>query len=152
MKTVTVAYENNDLQTLLHIEMTEMQRGAERINYLPDETLALYNASLKEQAEVLQAELNELRHNPRYMPISSIVGLNPTFADGRLQREISKTKQLIERFEHTLTVLSDEAPKQDVMSVLDNFCEDYEVEFAMWSGRPLKRPVYSFGSYRDSRF
>ncbi len=148
MKTVTVAYDDNDLQTLLRIEMIELERGSDRINHLPDETLALYNASLKEQVEELQMELYDLRLQPRYVPISSIISRAPDFAENNLHREIAETKQLIERCENTLTILTDEAPKQDLLAVLDKFCKDYDEEFAMWSGRPLKRPAFNFYGYR----
>ncbi len=152
MKTVTVAYDNNDLQTLLRIEMIELERGADRTNHLPDETLAIYNASLKEQVSGFEAELRGLRLHPRYTPIACLFNSNPDSLQGRLQREIERMTELIRRSESWVGLLPDDAAKKEVMIVLDKFCTEYDEEFAEWSGRPLKKPQWNFWDYLDRRY
>ncbi|MCZ7555977.1 MAG: hypothetical protein M5R41_06195 [Bacteroidia bacterium] len=152
MKTVTVAYQNQDLQALLRIEMIEMERGAERINFLPDETLAMYNHSLREQVNQLEAELRELRNHPRYLPIAPLLTVNPDYARRSLERDIMKMQQTIFAFEQTAGLLEDDPSKEIVMAVLEKFCSEYDEEFAEWSGRPLKGRVNDFRRYWYGQF
>ena len=46
-----------------------VERGRQAIERLTDEKLAVYNQVLKEQADELQWELDELPYHPRYQPI-----------------------------------------------------------------------------------
>jgi hypothetical protein len=152
MKSVTAAYQNHDLQELLRIEMIEMERGAERINFLPDETLAMYNHSLREQVNQLETELRELWNHPRYLPITPLLTGNPDYARRRLDNDLIKMKQTIFAFEQIADLLVDDAPKEIVMAVLEKFCTEYDEEFAEWSGRPLKGRVNDFRRYWYGRF
>jgi len=70
MQELTVAYRNNDMHTLLRLEMEWIQREEGDIERLTDEKLAIYNQTLKEQVQNLERELHELPHHPRYQPIA----------------------------------------------------------------------------------
>jgi exonuclease VII small subunit len=70
MQELTVAYRNNDMHTLLRLEMEWIQREEDNIERLTDEKLAIYNQTLKEQVENLERELYELPYHPRYQPIA----------------------------------------------------------------------------------
>ena len=74
MQELTVAYRNNDMLTLLRLEMEWIQREEGDIERLTDEKLAIYNQTLSEQVQNLERELYELPYHPRYQPI--------TFPDG----------------------------------------------------------------------
>jgi hypothetical protein len=70
MQELTVAYRNNDMHTLLRLEMEWIQREEGNIEHLSDEKLAIYNQTLKEQVKNLERELYELPCHPRYQPIA----------------------------------------------------------------------------------
>ena len=74
MQELTVAYRNNDMHTLLRLEMEWIQREEGDIERLTDEKLAIYNQTLKEQVQDLERELHELPYHPRYQPIAVIDG------------------------------------------------------------------------------
>jgi hypothetical protein len=70
MQELTVAYRNNDMHTLLRLEMEWIQHEEGNIERLTDEKLAVYNQTLKEQVQNLEQELHELPYDPRYQPIT----------------------------------------------------------------------------------
>jgi hypothetical protein len=70
MRELTVAYRNNDMLTLLRLEMEWIERQEGDIKRLTEEKLAIYNQTLNEQAQNLERELYELPYNPRYQPIT----------------------------------------------------------------------------------
>lgn len=69
MQDLTTAYRNNDLHSLLRLELAWIEREEGDLERLTDEKLAVYNQVLKEQTDELQWELDELRYHPRYQPI-----------------------------------------------------------------------------------
>jgi exonuclease VII small subunit len=70
MQELTVAYRNNDMLTLLRLEMEWIEREEGDIERLSDEKLAIYNQTLNEQVQNLERELYELPYHPRYQPIA----------------------------------------------------------------------------------
>jgi hypothetical protein len=74
MQELTVAYSNNDMHTLLRLEMEWIQREEGEIERLTEEKLAVYNQTLKEQVQGLEQELRELPCDPRYQPIAVFEG------------------------------------------------------------------------------
>ncbi|HEY4290607.1 MAG TPA: hypothetical protein VGN00_26080 [Puia sp.] len=69
MKKLTTSYRNGDLHTLLKLELQWIQKEGTNIDKLSDEKLALYNESLREQANDLAGEIDQLLHHPRYQPL-----------------------------------------------------------------------------------
>jgi len=74
MQELTVAYRNNDMHTLLRLELEWIAREEGNLERLSDEKLAIYNQTLKEQVADLQRELYELPCHPRYQPIAEFEG------------------------------------------------------------------------------
>ena len=70
MQDLTVAYRNNDMLTLLRLEMEWIEREEGDIERLSDEKLAIYNQTLNEQVQNLEREFYELPYHPRYQPIT----------------------------------------------------------------------------------
>lgn len=70
MQELTVAYHDNDMHTLLRLEMEWIRREEGNIDRLSDEKLAIYNQTLKEQVQDLEQELRALPLHPRYQPIA----------------------------------------------------------------------------------
>ena len=69
-----MAYRNNDMHTLLRLELEWIAREEGNLERLTDDKLAIYNQTLKEQIADLQRELYELPCNPRYQPIAEFDG------------------------------------------------------------------------------
>ncbi len=74
MQELTAAYRDNDLHTLLRLEMEWIQREEGDVERLTEEKLSIYNQVLKEQVSELERELTELPYHPRYQPIAVPVG------------------------------------------------------------------------------
>ena len=69
MKQLTVAYENNDLHTLLSLELAWIQKEDNNPGNLADDKLGIYNEVLKEQVFELEEEIDQVLHHPRYEPL-----------------------------------------------------------------------------------
>jgi hypothetical protein len=69
MQELTAAYRNNDLHTLLRLELEWIRREEGDVERLTEEKLSIYNQVLKEQVSELERELAELPYHPRYQPI-----------------------------------------------------------------------------------
>ncbi len=69
MKQLTTAYNNNDLHTLLKLEIEWMEKQEHNIGQLTDEKLAIYNNVLRKQIAEMKMELEILCESPRYMPL-----------------------------------------------------------------------------------
>ena len=74
MQELTAAYRNNDLYTLLRLELEWIQREEGDVERLTEEKLSIYNQVLKEQVSELERELAELPYHPRYQPIQVAAG------------------------------------------------------------------------------
>jgi hypothetical protein len=74
MQELTAAYRNNDLHTLLRLELEWIQREEGDVERLTEEKLSIYNQVLKEQVAELEREIAELPLHPRYQPIVAMDG------------------------------------------------------------------------------
>lgn len=72
MKQLTAAYENNDLHTLLSLEIQWIQKEENQLSALTDEKLKTYNKIMEEQAEDLKNEIIMLENHPRYNALRHI--------------------------------------------------------------------------------
>jgi len=69
MQELTTAYRENDLHTLLRLELEWIQNEERDLDRLTDEKLRIYNEVLGEQVQELEQELAELPFHPRYRPL-----------------------------------------------------------------------------------
>jgi hypothetical protein len=80
MAQLTIAYQKNDLPTLLTLEMQWLQKDYNHLGSLPDDKLKLYNQILKEQVAELELKLDAVMMDDRFEPLSRfehpIHGLN----------------------------------------------------------------------------
>ena len=70
MQELTGAYRNNDLHTLLRLELEWIQREACNLERLTEEKLGIYNQALKDQVRELERELIAIPQHPRYRVIA----------------------------------------------------------------------------------
>jgi hypothetical protein len=69
MQELTTAFRENDLHTLLRLEMEWIANEGGNLERLTDEKLGVYNEVLAGQVEGLEKRLRDLAFHPRYRPI-----------------------------------------------------------------------------------
>jgi len=69
MQELTEAYRQNDLHTLLRLEMQWIENESGDVEHLTEEKLGVYNEVLAGQVEGLERRLWDLVFHPRYRPI-----------------------------------------------------------------------------------
>lgn len=92
MKELTVAYENNDLHTMLKLEISWIQKEENNPDKLSDEKLKIYNEVLKEQVQELEDEVHMILQHPRYKPLQRFAMFPYQLKNINMERE----KQQIE--------------------------------------------------------
>ncbi len=118
MKQLTVAYEAQDLHTLLKLEAQWMSRNSDNIQALTEEKLDIYNAVLKEQVAELEVEYHRTIGHPRYEPLTAY---NMYFTR-RLVREVDyKVLEMQKRnrsLEESIANLRGKDPLKEVKSCI----------------------------------
>lgn len=71
MKQLTTAYEQNDLHTLLQLELDWIIKEESGRSTLSGDKLKLYNQVLKEQVKTLEEQVMSIELHPRYAPLRS---------------------------------------------------------------------------------
>jgi hypothetical protein len=69
MQELTTAYRQNDLHTLLRLEMQWIKNEGDNLDRLTEERLGVYNEVLGAQVEALERRLRDLIFHPRYRSI-----------------------------------------------------------------------------------
>jgi len=113
MQQLTTAYHDNDLHTLLRLELEWIEHEKSDVQRLSDEKLRIYNEVLKEQVDDLEAQIDELPLDPRYQVIVEAKG---PFAVGVLDgpREVRWLKAAIGSIEISLARLRNDAAPLEV--------------------------------------
>ena len=92
MKRVIAAYEQQDLQTLLALEMEWIYKITENLQQLTDEKLQVYLDVLKQQADDLEKEKVELLHSPKYGAVAAYSSMPLNIAQSRILRDKRELK------------------------------------------------------------
>ncbi|MFH1831748.1 MAG: hypothetical protein ABH827_02990 [bacterium] len=69
MKTLTIAYKNNDLYELLNLELECLKHSASTKQTQNNEKLEIYNTVLADQVKTLQVTIDTLFQDPKYAPL-----------------------------------------------------------------------------------
>jgi hypothetical protein len=118
MQELTQAYRNNDLHTLLRLELEWIQREEGDMERLTEEKLSIYNQVLREQVSELERELAELPYNPRYQPIvvpAGPFGIRVRTEDPAEMRWLDET---IASMEASITRIRNGEPLDEVRDVI----------------------------------
>lgn len=86
MKKVTNAYDNKDITELLKLEAICMQQSYERLYFMPDEAIELYNEVLEDQSEELNDELFLVLNDPKNNDFSDLLLLS----DNQIKRRMTE--------------------------------------------------------------
>jgi hypothetical protein len=98
MQELTAAYRQNDLHTLLRLEMQWIANERDNLERLTEAKLGVYNDVLAGQVEGLERRLRDLVFHPRYRPIVVVNhGLTRAINGGDRARELDDSIAAIER-------------------------------------------------------
>lgn len=103
MKELTVAYEAKNLHALLTLELRWIHRENEHLETLTEEKLAVYLQILKEQAQELEYEKNELIQHPQYAVLLNEFGWDvKRFPLQTVQKHLVETEERVENFKNNI--------------------------------------------------
>lgn len=104
MKELTVAYEAKNLHALLTLELRWIHKENEHLEALTEEKLAVYLQILKEQAQELEYEKNELIQHPQYAVLLAEFGWDvKRFPVQTVQKYLVETERIVEDFKNSIT-------------------------------------------------
>jgi hypothetical protein len=117
MQKLTAAYRENDLHTILGLELEWIHREEGDISRLTEEKIGIYNEILKEQVAELELELEELPCHPRYQPI---VVYGPFGIEVKTDSESQAREldELIATMERSLELLHSEKAHATVLGII----------------------------------
>jgi uncharacterized protein (DUF2164 family) len=107
MQRVNLAYEANDLLTLLGLQLEIEQIDAEHLSTVSAERLGHYNQILREQLADLEAELDHCMRPFRCNTDQWGSSLTPEFVDRQMNIDIAEMKALYRRLQHDLVAFRD---------------------------------------------
>jgi hypothetical protein len=119
MQELTEAYRQNDLHTLLRLEMQWIENEGGDIAHLTEEKLHVYNEVLSGQVEGLERRLQGLVFHPRYRPIVVLAFGRTHAIDGpEKARELDDTIAVIEQ---CVTLMKTAKTAEDVRAAIGSF-------------------------------
>jgi hypothetical protein len=118
MQELTVAYRNNDLHTLLRLELEWIQGEKGNLDRMTEEKLAVYNQVLKDQVAELENQLQLLPQHHRYR----VLAVPDDFFGFRMRTdgpaEACALDETIARMEGTITSLRSQSPMAAVRGII----------------------------------
>jgi len=116
MQELTVAFRQNDLHTLLRLEMQWIEKEGGNIERLTEEKLGVYNEVLGGQVEGLEQRLRNLIFHPRYRPIFVWENRIAQTIDGPTRaRELDER---IAKIEHAVCLMKNAGTADDVRTAI----------------------------------
>jgi len=116
MKKVTVAYEQQDLSTLLKLELEWVHKETEHLELISEQKLKIYIDVLKEQVNELEREKYAIYHNPRFAEIYDVAHSAEHYAKQKLTKQKHEEKQIQESLKHNTALLSEAKDKKSILS------------------------------------
>ena len=122
MKSLTAAYERNDLHALLKLELEWIHKEEEHASELTDAKLAIYNTVLKEQVKELKEEINLLKEEPRYQPLTSYLEFYETdIAKVNLKGKTLELQNNVKHIRDCIKVLNGPYALREIRAILKVF-------------------------------
>jgi hypothetical protein len=133
MKSVTKAYEEKDLQTLLRLEMEWVFKTSEHLEQLAEEKLKIYTSVLKERVNELEQEKIMIHRNPRFFHVFRFLDLSQQKAMMFIKEEREDRKKAIKYFDSEIKSLNYLGNKKQVKAhindlhntIFDSFFDDF---------------------------
>jgi hypothetical protein len=133
MKSVTIAYEQKDLKTLLRLEMEWVYKTSEHLEQIAEDKLKVYTSVLKERVSELEMERQMIYRNPKFENISDFIGYPQAVAINYIKKERLEKVSGIKYYDKetkNLNSLNNKKQAKDYISELyDTVFEDYFDDF-----------------------
>lgn len=123
MKKVILAYQSKDLHALLVLEREWVSSQNLRMDQLEEHQLDIYLQSLKERLKSLELEMESLYHSPIYAEIAPLIHLQEKKALQKIKSQRSDIKQVIQAFQHNLTILKQYYSRKEIQNAVNEFHE-----------------------------
>ena len=120
MKSVTKAYEEKDLQTLLRLEMEWVFKTSEHLELLAEEKLKIYTSVLKERVNELEQEKIMIHRNPRFFQVFRFLDFNQQKAMMFIKEEREDRKKAIKFFNSEIKNLNYLGNKKQVKAHIND--------------------------------
>lgn len=132
MKRLTVAYENQDLHTLLMLEIEWMNRSLQndgKSKYLVDDQLSVYNKILKDQVDSLNSDIDNVFMHPRYYQLHMLLreSNEDSVFDALLEKKENLSKELNLLSKSSIDLQGKNAQK-NLRQILKDFAKSHEEE------------------------
>ena len=124
MKEVTAAYKQNDLSTLLKLELEWVSTDEGGLKELPDVKLRVYIQSLKEQISELEHVKEELMYDPRYVHVQAFASHGKKRAFSVITTQTEELQRAVDDLEELLSTWSESTPKAAIMAMVHDYVAD----------------------------
>ena len=114
MQKLTIAYEENDLHTLLKLELEWIAHESNNIDELSNAKLDIYNKLLSEQVRELEDQLIQIIHHPRFQTIHHYRLSSPA----RFMNFQGDLKAQVKDLKSRIAVLNSPAAEKEIKSML----------------------------------
>ncbi len=126
MKKLTIAYEKNDLHTLLSLELAWVQKEETNPGKLTDDKLGIYNEVLKEQVYELEQEIGETLNHPRYQPLQRFATFMQEIKNINLRHEMQQMEVMKNHLATDVAKLK--GNEKQVLSVVKELILNFEMQ------------------------
>lgn len=121
MKELTEAYQNNDLHTLLRLELLWVQKEENNPEKLTEEKLDIYNQVLKEQVQGLEDDIAALPEHPRFLPLQRFRKFYEPLKKINLEKGKNEISFLIADMQKSSDALNEKNALQEIKQVVAVF-------------------------------
>jgi len=118
MKRLTIAYKNNDLHSMLGLEMEWIHNEEQNTDNLSNEKLAIYNQVLKEQAQDLEEQKNALMNHPRFLPLLRYSGFFFGAESVNLPKEKRQLEETLRSIKTSISNLKGKEALKEVKEII----------------------------------
>ena len=120
MQSVTKAYEEKDLKSLLRLEMEWVFKTSEHLEQLAEEKLKIYTSVLKERVNELEHEKIMIHRSPRFFQVFRFLDFNQQKAMMFIKEEREDRKKAIKFFNSEIKNMNYLSNKKQVKSHIND--------------------------------
>ncbi|MFA5972747.1 MAG: J domain-containing protein [Lentimicrobiaceae bacterium] len=124
MKKVTSAYDQKDLPALLKLEIEWVHKTSEHLEKLTDDKLKIYISALRQQADELESERNNLKFHPRFAAIVDYAHHPLKNAMYVIRKEKSVLKSIFEDFGNIIATFQRPTTKKQILEFINTYERD----------------------------
>jgi len=126
MKRLTVAYNNNDLHSMLSLEMEWIHKEELNTDKLSNEKLTIYNRVLKEQVQDLEEQKFKLMEHPRFQPLMRYTNFFSSHRNINLPIEKRRIEETLASIKKSISNLKGKEALKEVKSIIQ------EIDSSNW--------------------